>query len=148
MYNVLRPINKKIKSLINDKLLKCNHERINSINKLTFCPDCGQKIDLSWLVAECSHCKTIQETKYIWGKPFSKHSKCPECKSKDYTIIRVREIKGNNHENYALVKTEVPVFKNDTRYSVSDISNRRNDAKIAKNNVAFSGLYKIKSIIN
>lgn len=139
MFNHFREI---IKEYLDEKLFKCRHEKINLTNKLKFCPDCGQRVHLSWLVAVCSDCNFQRETVLICGKPYSRYSKCPECGSNRYKILKVPEIDQSYSEHFVIVKEAIPAGRKHSDFSSLYQKRQLNYLKSLKNNLAYRGLFK------
>lgn len=41
----------------------CKHSSVNQFEKADFCPDCGNKIKLSWIVTRCQECRAVRMSK-------------------------------------------------------------------------------------
>jgi Zn finger protein HypA/HybF involved in hydrogenase expression len=139
---IIRQIKDVIKSLF-----ECKHEKITTATRLGFCPDCGKKINLYWLIATCSECHTSRETVLIMGKPYSLVKKCPECKSTKYKIFKTKDIEsfnsGDNQRYYVIVKEEVNAGPKQPDNKENQNLAHKKYYKSLKNNVSYSGLYKV-----
>ncbi|MEW5821853.1 MAG: hypothetical protein AB1782_16785 [Cyanobacteriota bacterium] len=142
---MVRTINNYLKNLYLNYFVKCKHKKITSSNKLSFCPDCGERIELKWFVAECSTCKTQRETCLFFGKPFSLKNKCPVCNSQSYKIIKVNTLNAFKSTNFALLKNEIKTFETFIAANPVSLSAKSKYFKPVKNNLSFQGLYKINT---
>lgn len=53
-------VNKMIRKLFGGK---CSHNSVNQYEKGSYCPDCGNKIKLSWIILRCQQCKALRMSK-------------------------------------------------------------------------------------
>jgi hypothetical protein len=134
---------------LKDTLFKCKHEKINSKNRLSFCPDCGKKINISWLAARCSECKALRETILVFGMPYSRKKKCEGCGNKKYTITKLKpnnfELDSHKPDAFVMTKDEIPLKKCEVDYSNQLRTIQAGYLEKLKNNISYQGLYKINS---
>lgn len=124
-------------------LFKCKHDRINRNNQLSFCPDCGKKINFFWLKASCSNCNKERETVLIFNKPYSLKKECPACKSTKYKLIKISELPEDQLHKYALIKEDI--IQEEDSFSLIKDKIKQNNLKKVKNNTSYKGLYKPNS---
>ncbi|MDD3014221.1 MAG: hypothetical protein PHC34_11010 [Candidatus Gastranaerophilales bacterium] len=72
-------IDKMINAILRNE---CKHPHINQFNSGNHCPDCGQKIKISWITIRCQQCKVLRMPKsnnYYEIVPLDKY--CTNCGS-------------------------------------------------------------------
>lgn len=136
-----------LKSILKKRFQKCRHEKVTSTNKSNFCPDCGRKLELNWLVASCSDCNTERETILIFGQPYSIKKKCPLCQSTKYKIIRKSSLPTGCGKNFVLIKSEIPDFIGYLDLNSSYPKTKAKYLNTLKNDFTCKGLYKVDTTL-
>lgn len=86
----LEIMDKMIKAILS---IECKHKKINNFNNGNHCPDCGNKIKISWITIRCQSCKAIRKVKIKNINeivPLNKY--CINCGSKKWFSICSDEI--------------------------------------------------------
>ena len=64
---------------------KCLHSGVNQFGNTHFCPDCGNKIMLSWYTVRCGNCKSLRMPKRnFFGRIMPLKKFCSICGAKEW----------------------------------------------------------------
>lgn len=58
---------------------KCLHKKMVPLSAGSFCPDCGKKIEISWLILRCKCCKSRRKAKVIFNSVVPDDKYCIKC---------------------------------------------------------------------
>jgi len=115
---VIEIIDKMIRELLHGE---CKHPHVNQFNSGNYCPDCGQKIQISYITIRCQQCKTLRMPKVTCQNeiiPLDKY--CTNCNSEKWFSKRSEKINFSEHM-YAMFLKEVVEEQNTPFQSKTDV---------------------------
>lgn len=100
---------------------KCNHHKVDQFNSKSHCPDCGQKIKISWIILRCGNCKTprmpLVDKK---GKISPKEKYCSVCGADMWFLSRTESLKFTEYK-YGIIRKNVVTEERTSGKSRTDV---------------------------
>lgn len=89
---------------------ECAHSNVCTENDMTYCPDCGELIEINWYLLRCKCCGKKRTGIMKNGVIFPLTNYCSNCGVKPYVIEKIKNI--NYFDiNFAVIKKE-PIQNN------------------------------------
>ena len=88
------------------KFSKCEHDAVNIHNNGDFCPDCGERIQISWYITRCTCCNARRKAYLYNGQVLPMSKFCSKCGQKYVYVEKKHNVNYFDYE-YAVIKKEV-----------------------------------------
>lgn len=66
----------------------CKHQKVTPYSTGCFCPDCGKKIKISWVMVRCKCCSTKRHARVIFNNIKPREKYCIKCGSSEFYMER------------------------------------------------------------
>jgi len=86
---------------------KCKHKKVTPFCTGKFCPDCGKKIKVAWVMTRCCCCNAKRHASVVFNNIKPREKYCTKCGSREYYIEKKEFIEYFDLEYSVISKTEV-----------------------------------------
>lgn len=116
--STLERLNQKFKLFL---INKCNHQNVDQFSSNSHCPDCGQKIKISWIMLRCGNCKAPRMPLVDKrGKIVPKEKYCSKCGADVWFLSRAENLKFTEYK-YGIIRKNVVTEESTSGKSRTDV---------------------------
>ncbi|OGI01369.1 MAG: hypothetical protein A2Y25_02630 [Candidatus Melainabacteria bacterium GWF2_37_15] len=84
----------------------CKHKNITPFSAGNFCPDCGKKIEISWLILRCSCCQSKRQAGVVFNSVVPRSKYCIKCGTSECYTEKKEQIEFYDFEYAVISKKE------------------------------------------
>lgn len=85
---------------------KCSHRKLTPLTFGDFCPDCGKKIEISWMILRCKCCNSKRKARVIFNTIRPEDKFCSKCGDSECEIERKQTLEFFDVEFAVISKKE------------------------------------------